>query len=209
MPHSSKPPTLAGIWLNTQSQSTIKMIKLFFALGFLIVVTIAEGQSTSQKDSGNRTTDSLITTEYNFSGLKPIELPRPNSEIFSYEQAGKRKNEIYNLQQTPKYFDWKNPTSGGAVHINKKDEIEVYQFTLGIYQYTNDTGAFYTQAPKDTFIIVKNSKDLLHHVGGIGLGNHASVLITSEISLSGSNSIKKILDELWTPSVQIYFLTKK
>jgi len=181
------------------------MFKLFFALSLTIIVSNANSQIIDRTNSEKIDT----ITSIDFSKLKIVELPRPNSGTYSYEEAGKRKNEIYNLQPTQKYFDWKNPTSGGAVHINKKDEIEVYQFTLGIYQYSNDTGVFHTSAPKDTFIVVKDSKDLRHHVGGIGFGNASSVLITSEISLSNSEAIKKVLEELWTPGVQIYFIAKK
>lgn len=166
------------------------------------MVSNTNGQSIVQK------TDTSIT-EFDFSKLKPMELPRPNSGTFSYEQAGKRKNEIYNLQLTPKHFAWKNPTSGGAVHINKKDEVEVYQFTLGIYQHRNDTGVFYSEAARDTFIVLKDTKELLYNVGGIGFGNPASVLITSEIPLDKSEAIKKVMEELWVPSVQIYYLTEK
>jgi hypothetical protein len=181
------------------------MFKLFFALNLVIIVSDATGQIISRTNSEKIDTIAVI----DFSKLKIVELPRPNSGTYSYEEAGKRKNEIYNLQPTQKYFAWENPTSGGAVHINKKDEIEVYQFTLGIYQYSNDTGAFYMPASKDTFIVVKNSKDLFHHVSGIGFGNYTSVLITSEISLNNSQAIKKVLEELWTPGVQIYFITKR
>ena len=184
------------------------MIKLFLALGFLVIVTNTKGQSTVQKDSGKQPKDTSIK-EFDFSSLKPKELPRPNSGTFSYEQAEKRKNEIYNLQHTPKYFGWRNPTSGGAVHINKNDEVEVYQFTFGIYQSRNDTGVFYSMAARDSFIVLKNTKDLLYYVGGIGEGNPASVLITSEISLDKSEAIKRVIEELWVPSVQIYYLTKR
>lgn len=177
------------------------MSKLFFSLSFLIVVSNAKGQSIA------RAVDTL-RTEFDFSKLKPIELPRPNSGTYSYEQAGKRKNEIYNLQLTPKHFGWKNPTSGGAVHINKKDEVEVYQFTLGIYQNRNDTSVFYSEAARDTFIVLKDTKELLYNVGGIGFGNPASVLITSEIPLDKSEAIKRVMEELWVPSVQIYYLIK-
>jgi len=184
------------------------MIKLLFCLGFLVIVTSTKGQNIVQKYSDNRTEDTL-KRKFDFSRLNLVELPRPNSGNFTYEQAGKRKNEIYNIQVTPKYFDWINPTTGGAVHINKKDEIEVYQFTLGKYQHRNDTGVFYSEAARDTFIILKDTKELLYNVGGIGFGNPASVLITSEIPLDKSEAIKRVMEELWVPSVQIYYLTKK
>ncbi len=184
------------------------MIKLFFCLGFLVVVTSTKGQSIVQNNSDNRTEDTL-KRKFDFSRLKLADLPSPNSGTFTYEQAGKRKNEIYNLQLTPKYFGWKNPTSGGAVHINKRDEIEVYQFTIGILESVTDSTVNYIDAPKDTFVVITNPKSLLYYVGGIGEGNPASVLITSEIRLDKSEAIKKIMQELWVPGVQIYYLTKR
>jgi hypothetical protein len=184
------------------------MNKLFFALSFIIVVINTKGQSTVQKGSGNQTNDTSIT-KFDFSRLKPIELPRPNSGTFSYEQAGKRKKEIYNMQLTPKHFGWKNPTTGGAVHINKRDEIEVYQFTIGILVSVTDSVVNYIDAPKDTVVVITNPKNLHYYVGGIGEGNPASVLITSEIRLDKSEAIKKVMQELWVPSVQIYYLTKR
>ena len=206
-PAFAKPCPLAGILLDTLLLLTVKMIKLFFCLGFLVVVTSSKAQSIVQKKSDNRTEDAL--KKFDFSRLKIADLPRPNSGAFTYEQAGKRKNEIYNLQITPKYFAWKNPTSGGAIHINKRDEIEVYQFTIGILESVTDSAVNYIDAPKDTFVVITNPKNLHYYVGGIGEGNPASVLITSEISLDKSEAIKKVMQELWVPSVQIYYLTKR
>lgn len=183
------------------------MIKLFFCLGFLLVVISSKGQSIVQRKSDNPTEDTL--KKFDFSRLKLADLPRPNSGTFTYEQAGKRKKEIYNLQITPKYFGWKNPTSGGTIHINKRDEIEVYQFTIGILGSVTDSAVNYIYAPKDTFVVITNPKNLHYYVGGIGEGNPASVLITSEISLDKSEAIKKVMQELWVPSVQIYYLTKR
>lgn len=124
-----------------------------------------------------------------------VGLPCPNSSTkaggpWSYEEAEKRKSEIYDMKLTPKQHNWVNPTSGGAIHINTKDEIEVYQFTFGIYQGRNDTAAFYVSAPKDTSVIVKTD-ELWNYVSGVGFGNETSVLITSEYDLKKSESIKK------------------
>ena len=183
------------------------MIKLIFSLCFVGIFSL-NAQISIPANQQSKTIDT-VKTEIDLSNLKIVRLPRPISETWSYGKAKKRRDEIYNLHPTKKYFHWKNPTSGGAVHINKSDEIEVYQFTLGIYQYSNDTGVFYTSAPKDTFVIVKNAKDLLHYVGGIGEGNPSSVLITSEMNLHKSKAIKKVMEELWTPGIQLYYITKK
>jgi hypothetical protein len=184
------------------------MIRLFFCLGLLVVTNCIKGQRIVQNNSDDRTEDTL-RREFVFSGLKLVKLPRPNSGTFTYEQAGKRKKEIYNLQPTPKYVSWKNPTSGGAIHINKKDEIEVYQFTIGIPERETDSAVNYIESPKDTFVLITNPERLHYYVDGFGGGNPASVLITSEIRLDKSESIKKVMREVWVPGIQIYYLTKR
>lgn len=146
--------------------------------------------------------------------VNAIQLPRPNSGTFSFEEAEKRKNEIYDMQLSVKYFDWKNPTSGGALHINQNDEIEVYQFTMGMMylgkgvDVKGDSVVYLGQAPKDTSFVIQK-EDIKHHVGGVGGGNPASVLITSEYDLKKSKSIELILEEVFEPATQIYYLKKR
>jgi hypothetical protein len=182
-------------------------MRSFISIWFFLIVIHATAQPNTPTTTGHQTKNTL-TVASNFSKLRLIALPRPNSGTFSYRQAEERKAEIYNLQPTSKYFDWKNPASGGAVHINRNDEIEVYQFTTGIYQRRCDSGIFYSKTSKDTFIVLKDMKELLYYVGGVGEGNPAGVLITSEISLTRSVAIKRLMKELWVPGVQIYYLTK-
>ncbi len=166
----------------------------------------------------------LIQTEVNDSNVvlsiidttkvSLVQLPRPNSGIFSFEEAEKRKNEIFNMQLSTKYFDWINPTSGGALHINKNDEIEVYQFIAemmylrkGVFAKGDSIVNNY-QVPRDTsFVILK--EDIKNYVSGFGFGNPSSVLITSEYDLKKSKSIELILEEIFEPSTQIYYLKKK
>ncbi|MCB9256809.1 MAG: hypothetical protein H6579_06750 [Chitinophagales bacterium] len=146
--------------------------------------------------------------------VRAIQLPRPNSGTFNFEEAEKRKKEIYDMQLSVKYFDWKNPTSGGALHINQNDEIEVYQFTLGMMYLgkgidaKGDSVVYLDQAAKDTSFVIQK-EDIKHHVGGIGFGNPASVLITSEYDLKKSKSIELILEEVFEPATQIYYLKNK
>jgi len=180
------------------------MIKIFLSVSLTLLVFTGSAQLTGHSKSIDTT-----IADINFSKLKIVGLPRPNSGTYTYEQAGKRKDEIYSLRITNKFFAWKNPTSGGAVHINKRDEIEVYQFTFGILESVTDSTVNFIDAPKDTVIVIKNPKELHYYVGGIGLGNPASVLITSEISLYKSEAIKKILEQLWEPGTQLYYLTER
>lgn len=178
----------------------------------LMLCTILVGCQNQSQNKIDNSTEVLSKIDTN--KVIAIQLPRPNSGTFSFEEAENRKDEIYNMQLSVKHFDWKNPTTGGALHINKNDEIEVYQFTMGMMHLgkgvdeKGDSVAFVDQAPKDTsFVISKN--EISQHVGGIGLGNPASVLITSEYNLRKSKSIKLILEEIFKPSTQIYYLKEK
>ncbi len=96
------------------------MIKLFIYLAFFTVcATVTNGQNIVRDSSQNQIEDSSIK-DFLFSVFETVELPRPNSATFSNKQAGKRKQEIFNLELTPKFLGWKNPSLGGAIHINKK-----------------------------------------------------------------------------------------
>ncbi len=79
---------------------------------------------------------------------------------------------------------------------------------MGILESKTDSGINYFDVPKETFVIITNPKELHYYIGGIREGHSASVLITSEISLDKSQSIKKVMQEMWVPSIQIYYLTK-
>jgi len=155
-----------------------------------------------------------ILTSIDESKVEVVALPRPNSGTYSYEEAELRKSEIYDMQLSVKHFGWENPTTGGALHINKQDEIEVYQFTMGL-MFLHDTvnangeiSLVVDTAPKDTSFVVPK-EDIKYHVGGIGEGNPASVLITSVYDLRKSKSLEVILDEVFLPGTQIYYLKEK
>ena len=184
------------------------MKAIFFLQSLLYLSSFSFGQNPSKQKSDTLLDVSKKITN-NFSKLILTQLPRPNSETFTFEQAEKRKKEIFELGISKKYFNWKNPTSGGAVHINQKDEIEIYQFTFGIYIGRTDKSVDYVSAAKDTFIVLKDIKDLLYFVGGIGEGNPSSVLITSELNIAKSKSFKLLLQELWQPSIQIYYYKRR
>ncbi len=183
------------------------MAKTLFKLFFFILISKANAQIN---EVGLQKSDTIVSS-IDLSKLNITGLPCPNSSTkaggpWTYEEAEKRKNEIYKMELTKKNFNWKNPTSGGAIHINNKDEIEIYKFTFGIFKGRNDTALNFIPAPKDTSIIIR-SDEIWYNVSGIGEGNETSVLITSEYDLKKSESIKKIMEVLWKPGVQIYYIT--
>ena len=138
----------------------------------------------------------LFAQNFNFKTDKIVELPRPNSGTYTFEEAGKRKDEIYKIKLTKKYKTWKNPYSGGSVHINAKDEVEVYNCHI------------FFQKPK-TFSQKINPDKVLDFVSGFTSGNPSGVLITSEIDLKKSKSFKILMKKLFIPSVQIFYISKQ
>ncbi|MCG8574801.1 MAG: hypothetical protein MI810_07950 [Flavobacteriales bacterium] len=204
---------------------SLDKIKILVTLGISCYGLIAchnQHQEKTEKIVSPNKTQSNIDTSKPKAILSPIDtnkveivqLPRPNSGTFSFEEAENRKGEIYDMQLSVKHFDWENPTSGGALHINQNDEIEVYQFTMGLMYLgtgldeNGDSVVYVDQAPKDTSFVI-DAQDIKYHVGGIGLGNPASVLITSEFDLKKSNALEMILEEVFEPGTQIYYLKEK
>jgi hypothetical protein len=186
--------------------------KLFPGSLFFIFAILVFAISCQSPDNKFQKTVTILTS-VDTAKVRIIGLPCPNSFTkaggWTYQEAERKKDEIYSMQLSVKYKDWKNPTTGGAVHINKNDEIEVYQFWFGIYQGRNDTAVSYSPIAKDTAVALKNDDTLWNYVQGIGEGNETSVLITSEYNLRKSESFKKVMSELWKPGIQIYYLTTK
>jgi hypothetical protein len=188
------------------------MGKLLLNINFLISALACYSQVTQTSFSTTLRNDTVIYSTA-IGKLKLVGLPCPNSSTkaggpWSYKEAKKRKDEIFKMTLTDKYFGWTNPTTGGAIHINKKDEIEVYGFTFGIFKKMDSSGVHYIDAPKDTSVVV-NSSEIWYNVSGVGFGNETSVLITSEVNLRKSKAIKRILTELWKPGTQIYYLVRQ
>lgn len=164
---------------------------IVFLLAFISNIPMYQSEKTI---NFSNSFDSQIQIDTN--KLELVELPMPNSGTYSFKEAKKRKNEIYEMELTDKYLEWENPTSGGAVQITKNDEIEVYQSSMQF------------MISDDKSVIVK-SEELMTYVSGFGFGNAASVLITSELDLKKSKSFELVLNELFEPGIQLYYLKKK
>jgi hypothetical protein len=123
-----------------------------------------------------------------------VELPRPNSGGFSYQEAQARKSEILSNVPTPKLEDWKNPFMGFCVHVGRDDSLTVYGHWLkGMPSYSKPrTG----QSVAD----IKKLADELPLEG-----NPAGVLITSDVSLKDSKAVQELLKVLFIPSVQLFY----
>ncbi len=125
-----------------------------------------------------------------------ITIKDPSSLSIKGFYCSKSRKDIYKAQTSNKYYDWKNPTSGGAIHINKNDSIEIYQSWL---EFMHKPEHFNTQIDHDKIWQV---------VSGVGFGNETSVLVTSEYDLKKSTSIQIILEVLCQKGVRIYYLEK-
>ena len=117
-----------------------------------------------------------------------VELPRPNSGTYSFKQANERKNEIFSIATSEKDFKWENPYWGYGVHVNKKDEIEIY-------------GGFLPKGVSQTVKLDELEEALID----LSSGNPMGVLITSELQPNKSNAFRDVLEKLFIPSIQIYY----
>ena len=128
-----------------------------------------------------------------------LELPRPNSGTFTFEQAGAKKHSILSNTPSKPLTDWKNPFMGFAVHVSANDTFTVYSlnpprdFSEGIN--TNKT------------FTVEGIQELA--VTTLQFGNPHGVLITSDRSLSESKTFPALLDALFVPNIQLFYLSTK
>ena len=123
-----------------------------------------------------------------------VELPRPNSGTFSFEQAEARKTEILSNAPTPKLENWKNPYMGFCIHVGKDDSLTVYGHFLNALPEFRKPGG--RQSVTD---IKRLSVEL-----PLG-GNPAGILITSDLPLKDSKAIHEVLKVLFVPSVQLFY----
>ena len=121
-----------------------------------------------------------------------VELPRPNSGTFTLAQAEARKSEIYSLSQTGMRPEWKNPYMGFCVHITRDDEVVVYgpvlPFTRTGRMSVQELGSVATNHPL--------------------YGNPLGVLITSERDPRSSVTLPRVVELLFKPSVQIFYVRR-
>lgn len=129
-------------------------------------------------------------------GENVVELPRPNSGTFSFEQAEARKIEVLSNKPTKPLAEWANPYTGFSIHIHRDDSITVYGHWLRALDAYNQTHK------KRTTDQLKALADELPLAG-----NPAGVLITSDAPLKDSKIIQRVLDALLVPSIQLFYVT--
>jgi hypothetical protein len=130
-------------------------------------------------------------------GLEMVNLPRPNSGTFSYEQAEVRKHEILSNQPSKAMTDWVNPFMGFAIHVAADDSLTVYSPTPNmpdIMKYP--TGK----------VTVDEIMDLERRT--LQFGNPHGILVTSDRKLSQSKTFVALFKSLFVPGIQIFYLKK-
>lgn len=163
--------------------------------------------SCTEKNSHNATTKLQTTSEVDSQksielldlrdtmNFTLVEVKSVNSHQLTEEELQKEKEKIFTLAPTEEHFRWKNPTSGGCVHITENDELTVYNFFSSL-DSTNTT--FPANLDKMVFL-----------VQGFTWGNSPSVLITSEIEPSQSKTLKSVVDKLFEEHFRIFFVQQK
>lgn len=122
--------------------------------------------------------------------LSIVELPRPNSGTFTFEQANARRPEIYSLARSGMKPDWTNKYPGFAVHVTADDKIVVYCCGCGF---------------GGGEMSVSQLSDFLDGYRQRLRGNALGVLITSEIAPADSRALAQVVALLFQPSVQLYY----
>jgi hypothetical protein len=121
-----------------------------------------------------------------------VELPRPNSGPFTDAQAEARKSEIYCLAQSGMKTEWKNPYMGFSVHITREDTVVVYSGLL------SDRGT----------VSIPQLQVVLTNYHRMQYGNPLGVLITSERDPRSSATLPRVIELLFKPSVQIFYVRR-
>jgi hypothetical protein len=127
-----------------------------------------------------------------------LELPCPNSGKFTFEEAGAKKYLILSNTPSKPLADWKNPFMGFAVHVNANDTFTVYSLNTW-----HSSEGVHTNKP----FTVAGIKELV--LNSPQLGNPHGILITSDRSLSESKTFPALLDALFEPYIQLFYLSAK
>ena len=125
------------------------------------------------------------------------ELPRPNSGTFTFAQAEARQREILANVASQPLDGWQNPLSGLAVHVAADDTFFVYA-SHGLLPGV--------ELPAGR-VSIADLQRLLR--GTLQYGNPHGVLITSARPLAASRTFPKLLESLFVPGIQIYYLARK
>ena len=125
-----------------------------------------------------------------------VELPRPNSGTYSFEEADLHRHEIFSNKPTLQIYDWLKPEYGAgfSIHINSNDKIEVSNFDNTLF--TGDLDFSHVSI-----------SDLKRVIEATNLYNSpATISVTSETKLIDSKIFSEVIDLIYKPSIQILYV---
>lgn len=120
-------------------------------------------------------------------------------------------HDIYQLKPSEKIDDWQNPARGGSVHINLKDEIEIYQKTdlsnnMSMQNIDGEgSGLIFDLSPVPTSIFIEPT-EAWKHFSEVDSELDKCILITSEIHPKKSEVFEPLILNLWKNGVTLYYL---
>lgn len=175
-------------------------MKQLTAFLLLCLLLISCTEKNSRDATTNHQTTSPVPTQKSIDLLDLndsmnftlVEVRSVNSHRLTTEELREEKEKVFTLIPTKEHFGWKNPTSGGCVHITENDELTVYNF-------------FPTSDSTNTSIPTNLDK-MVFLVQGFTWGNSPSVLITSEIEPSQSKMLKLVVDKLFEQHFRIFVI---
>jgi hypothetical protein len=133
-----------------------------------------------------------------------VELPRPESEAFTAEQAVTKKELILSNVPSPQLTDWDNPYLGFAVHVNADDSFTAYSIDqLAVISIDGFPPGVVGIKCLTLEGIIELESRLPRY------GNPTGILITSDLSLGESKTFPDLLDALFVPSIQIFYVSAK
>lgn len=142
--------------------------------------------------------------------VEVVELPRPNSGTYSYEQAGARKHEVLQAAQTEMMTDWSNPlrSFGFSIHIEQDGQLTIYNGSpFASSPWEVDEGAEFVY--RTEVIGIDELPALLDRYHGIQWGNPLGVLVTTSVKPNESDVFDQVVELLYQPSIQLYYAKQK
>lgn len=130
----------------------------------------------------------LVTGVVNLTAQTIVELPRPNSGTYSFEEAREHQSEIYEMTPTEMMDSWENPYLGFCIHITDSDQLVIYHSFLGEGNMT-----------------IEDLNDLLTDYNVFLEGNPLGVLITGSGDPRESEILPEVVELLFKPYVQIFY----
>ena len=129
-----------------------------------------------------------------------VELPRPNSGTFTFEEAQLRRSEILKMSPSGMLYEWQNPLVGFCIHIDAPGVLTVY----------NSSPCYLpgeTRHGREPHVLsgANDLRDVVESYSRFQYGNPLGVLVTATNG-GASTDLLRVVSEIFVPSIQIYYL---